>query len=185
MAPGGALPKFELRGDTLTAVPLEGVVRPKSAPTKASPGPLFDAPVEPAAAKAQPAEPVAHMASAVTVSNPFSIDAPRNAGKPGWVKGLFGSISAVLSDAFSGRRNRARRRAVRATVQGELGLDSVRPLHNDLSGADFEVVAAPVGKPAMVVRPSAAPRPEPSPASSVDESSVQSRPDTRLLGAKD
>lgn len=178
MAPVGVLPKFELRGDTLTAVPMEGVVRAKTTPAKASPGPLFDTPVEPVVVKAQPVEPSVPVASAVVVANPFSAEAPRTAAKTGFAKRLLDSIGAVLSDAFSGRKNRARRRAVRATVQGELGLDSVCPLHNDLSGSDFEVVAAPVPRPGLRLRETAVSSP-------AGELPAERRPETRLLGAKD
>jgi hypothetical protein len=190
MAPTGVLPKFELRGDTLTAVPMEGVVRSKSAPTKASPGPLFDAPVETVRTEETPSRPAVATdpvkeEPVAAAPNPFSAESARNMETTGFLKGLLDSIGSVFSDAFSGRKNRARRRAARATVQGELGLDAVRPLHNDLSGSDFEVVAVPVSKPGLKVRPTVAPKPETSPATSADKAPAEPRPDTRLLGAKD
>jgi hypothetical protein len=186
MAQGGTLPKFELRGDTLTAVPIEGVVRLKGAPVKDSAGPLFDPPSE--AGRDAVAEgsivssaPKPPMAS---TGNPFSADSPTPVSK-GFLKGLIGSVGSALSDAFSGRRNRARRRASRESVQGELGLDSVRPLRNDLSGSDFEVVAAPVPKPGLLARGSLPSRTPAEPAALASVAPSEHRPDPRLLGAED
>jgi hypothetical protein len=187
MAQGGTLPKFELRGDTLTAVPIEGVVRLKGAPVKDSAGPLFDSPAEPARnagagaliVSSAPKSPI------VAAGNPFSSEAPPRPVSTGILKGLLDSIGSALSDAFSGRRNRARRRAVRESVQGELGLDSVRPLRNDLSGSDFEVVAAPVPRPGLLARGSLPSRTPAEPAAPADGAPPVHRSEVRLLGAED
>lgn len=183
MAPTGVLPKFELRGDTLTAVPMEGVVPSAKTPAKQSPGPLFDglsgmaAPAGKPSVKAAVAEPP--VPAAVPADNPFAAESAGKRVKIGFWRMLFGAVGSVLSDAFSGRRNRMRKRASRETVQGELGLDSVKPLRNDLSGTDFEVVAAPVpGRTGLVVRESSVPAPDSKP-------TVPTRTEERLLGAED
>jgi hypothetical protein len=170
MAAPGVLPKFELRGDTITAIPMEGVVPASRRVVKDSPGPLFDT-LHPAEAPAprlseprlaevekRPEAPVAPQ-----VANPF---ATAVAGRPvrlGFFRTLFGAVGGLLADAFSGRRNRVRSRAGREAVQGELGLEAVKPLRNDLSGSDFEMVAVPVANraPGLVVR---GPVPAPLPA---------------------
>ena len=160
-APPGLLPKFELRGDTITAIPMEGVV-PASRPVlKDSPGPLFDTlkPLEtPTVQRAEirpvPAEKRVEAPVAPVPANPFSAAAEGRSVKLGFFRTLFGALGGLFVEAFSGRRNRVRARGGRETVQGELGLDSVKPLRNDLSGSDFEMVAVPVANraPGLVVR---------------------------------
>lgn len=188
-APTGVIPKFQVRGDMISAIPMEGVVPSRQpASAKASPGPLFDAATAPVAPARSVAVPVANGVPSVKPvkapsTNPFASGGVGPAVRRGWMRAVLDRVADLLSEAFSGRGNRVR--AVRPVVQGELGLDSVKPLRNDLSGSDFEVVAGPVAQPALIVRSTGENQETNSAAPVAESAPVDRRANGSLLGAKD
>jgi len=77
---------------------------------------------------------------------------------PGWMQRIIARAKGLVS-----RRSKIPARALQTPVQGELSLDKVKVLRNDLTETDYEImtkpVAAkmPVGKPAMPLQAPAAP----------------------------
>ena len=138
-----SIPRFVVVGDMIRPVPMEGVV-PHRRVGERPPGPLFEARVakQPEAsvgkraADSKPAPPV--------VANPFS----RSAKQP--VKtGPFGRAISRIASVF--KRDAGGPPASAPGVQAELRLDAVKPLRNELSDSDSEVLEPQAGPPVPIM----------------------------------
>jgi hypothetical protein len=146
MASRGVLPKFEIVRGTIRAVPMDGVVPSGAGLEERSPGPLFEAPVnQVTSVLTAPAE-TPPTPSTVIAGNPFKAGVVARSKTSVWQK--LRSGAADLRDMLLSKlRRRQRARPFSSAVQPELRLDAVKPLRNDLSDSDFEVVPVQVPKP--------------------------------------
>ncbi len=138
-----SIPRFVVVGDMIRPLPIEGVVPHRRVGERPA-GPLFEARVI-----QQPDAPVGkHVvrseAAAAVASNPFSAAHAKSA-RPG----IFGRVGSLVASIF--KRRAPASSAPPSTVQAELRLDAVRPLRNELSDFDSEVVEPQVVQPVPIV----------------------------------
>lgn len=141
--PQSSIPRFVVVGDMIRPVPMEGVVPHRRVGERPA-GPLFEARIikQPIP---QGGKPAVRSETAMPVdSNPFSAT-PSKSVRPGFV----GRVGSLVASVFKRRAPAAP--AAPSTVQAELRLDAVRPLRNELSDSDSELVELQVVRPVPIV----------------------------------
>ena len=147
-----------------------------AAPTPAveAPGPVVTPKVEPVTAAAVETEPQAR-------------PEPATVAKSEWKRKLAGWIGKLRSRRQPKKPKRATPvRPARGPVQGELSLDAIQVVRNDLSDSDFEVVArktGPTAKPAAVAPAPGQSEPAPTPTPAPDPEAARGRMAARLFCA--
>ena len=138
-----SIPRFVVVGDMIRPVPMEGVVPHRRVGERPA-GPLFEARVTKQPQVPVGKRPVRSEAVESVASNPFSA-APAKSARTGVV----GRIGYLVASMF--KRRAPASSAPTSTVQAELRLDEVRPIRNELSDFDSEVVELQVVQPAPIV----------------------------------
>lgn len=138
-----SIPRFVVVGDMIRPLPMEGVVPHRRVGERPA-GPLFEARMikQPDAPVGKPA--VRSEAATAVASNPFSA-APAKSAR----QGIVGRVRTLVASIF--KRRAPASLAPPSTVQAELRLDAVRPLRNELSDFDSEVVEPQVVQPVPIV----------------------------------
>lgn len=127
-----SIPRFVVFGDMIRPVPMEGVVPHRRVGERPA-GPLFEARVTQKPQVPVGKRPVSPEAAGAVASNPFSAAPVKTAHN-----GVVGRIGFFVASMF--KRRAPVSPAPTSTVQAELRLDAVKPLRNELSDSDSEVV---------------------------------------------
>lgn len=138
-----SIPRFVVFGDMIRPVPMEGVVPHRRVGERPA-GPLFEARVTQKPQVPVVKRPVSPEASGAVASNPFSAAPVKTARN-----GVVGRIGSFVASMF--KRRAPVSPAPTSTVQAELRLDAVKPLRNELSDSDSEVVERLVAQPVQIV----------------------------------
>jgi hypothetical protein len=112
---------------------------------------------------------------------------PATVAKSEWKRKLAGWIGKLRFHRQPKKSKRATpARPARGPVQGELSLDAIQVVRNDLSDSDFEVVArkaGPTAKPAAVAPAPGQSEPAPMPTPAPDPEAARGRMAARLFCA--
>ncbi len=127
-----SIPKFILVGDMIRPVPMEGVI-PHRRVGERPPGPLFEARVAKQPEASVGKRNADSKPTPQVVANPFS-RSPKQPVKTG----LFSRTISRIASVF--KRDAGGPQASAPGIQAELRLDAVKPLRNELSDSDSEVV---------------------------------------------
>jgi hypothetical protein len=165
---------FQARKTLSPDAPLAPVSSAATTPAVEAPGPVVTPKVEPVAVAAAETEPQAR-------------PEPATVAKSEWKRKLAGWIGKLRSRRQPKKPKRATPvRPARGPVQGELSLDAIQVVRNDLSDSDFEVVArktGPTAKPAAVAPAPGQSEPAPTPTPAPDPEAARGRMAARLFCA--
>jgi len=177
-----AMPRF---GSGRNPFQARKTLSPDAPPAPVSTAALTPAVEAPGSVATPKVESVTAVAAAET--EPQARPEPATVAKSEWKRKLAGWIGKLRSRRQPKKPKRATPvRPARGPVQGELSLDSIQVVRNDLSDSDFEVVArktGPTAKPAAVAPAPGQSEPAPTPTPAPDPEAARGRMAARLFCA--